>query len=148
MKKIIAFVLVAVMLALTFTACGSAPTKVRINCTVSVVVNGEKLLDTFPYTVTGTEEKMPTVLQTVVEAFTVADIPCEYNDEEFLSVSFNGTKYARGMDEENVYSWIYRVDGVEPTSGRMSNNTVAEGQNIELELIAIPLETNKTEAAE
>ena len=143
--KIIAFVLVVAMAALALVACTPASPRVKINCTISIVVDGEKLLDSYAYTVSGTEEKMPTVLQTVREALTVADIQHEADDEEFLSVTINGKTYARGMDEENVYSWIYTVNGKEPTSGRMHNNVVEEGASYELELISIPLDNSVAE---
>ncbi len=143
--KIIALVLAVAMLTVALVSCAPASPKVRINCTVSIVVDGVKLLDSYAYTVSGTEEKIPTVLQTVREALTVASIVHEADDEEFISVTINGQTYSQAMDEEYVYSWIYRVDGEEPKSGRMSNNPVEEGQNIELELISIPLDTSSNE---
>ena len=69
-------------------------------------------------------------------------------EDELISISVAGTKYAMGKDDANVYAWIYRVNGVEPTSGKMNTNLIEDGQNIELELIAIPLETNTNTDAE
>ncbi len=146
--KIVALVLAVAMLAIALVSCAPASSKVRINCTVSIVVDGVKLLDSYAYTVSGTEENIPTVLQTVREALTVASIVHEADDDQFISVTINGQKYTQGMDEENVYSWIYRVNGEEPESGRMNNNPIEEGQNIELELISVPLETSDNEEVE
>lgn len=148
MKKIIALVLAVAMLSLVLVACGGGgSTKVKINFTLSVVANGEKVIDGLTHQISASENKIPTILVAAMDALAVNGIQYEAEDE-LISISVAGTKYAMGMDEANVYAWIYRVNGVEPTSGKMNTNLIEDGQNIELELIAIPLETNTNTDAE
>ncbi len=148
MKKIIALVLAVAMLSLALVACGGGgSTKVKINFTLSVVANGEKVVDGLEHQISANENKIPTILLAALDALAVNGIQYEAEDE-LISISVAGTKYAMGKDETNVYAWIYRVNGVEPTSGKMNTNLIEDGQNIELELIAIPLETNTNTDAE
>lgn len=148
MKKIIALVLAVAMLSLALVACGSGgSTKVKINFTLSVVANGEKVVDGLEHQISANENKIPTILDAARDALDVNGIMCEAEDE-LVSITVAGTKYSMGKDDANVYAWIYRVNGVEPTSGKMNTNLIEDGQNIELELIAIPLETNTNTDAE
>ncbi len=133
MKKIrvAALAIALVMLALTLAACSSAE-KVSVNCTVTIICNDEVMLDNYAYTVEGTTENPPTILQAVREACQTVEIPCEV-DENGLGVesfSFDGTTYANTNDENNIYRWYYTVDGIEPESGRAGNTEIKEGQNI------------------
>ena len=148
MKKIIALVLALAMITLALASCGAGnSTKVKINFTLSVVANGEKVVDGLSHQLSANENKIPTILLAALDALAVNGIQYEAEDE-LISISVAGTKYSKGMDETNVYSWIYRVNGVEPTSGRMNTNLIEDGQSIELELISIPLETNTNTDAE
>jgi len=142
MKKTIALVLALAMITLALAACGSGgSTKVKINFTLSVVANGTKVVDGLEHQLSVNENKIPTILDAARDALDSNGIMNEVEDE-LISISVAGTKYAMGKDDTNVYAWIYRVNGVEPTSGKMNTNLIEDGQNIELELIAIPLETN------
>ncbi len=133
MKKlrVAALMLAMLLLTLTMAACNSAD-KVSVNCNVSVMVNDEYIVDNYAYTVTGTSENPPTVLQAVREACQALDIATEVDDAglSLLSVTSDGETYANGNDDENMYMWLYTVDGVEPDSGRAGTNTVQEGQSI------------------
>lgn len=148
MKKIIALVLALAMVTLALAACGGGgSTKVKINFTLSVVANGEKVVDGIEHQLSVNENKIPTILEAACDALAVNAIQYEA-EEDLISISVAGTKYAMGKDDTNVYAWIYRVNGVEPTSGKMNTNLIEDGQNIELELITIPLETNTNTDAE
>lgn len=133
MKKIrvAALAIALVMLALTMAACSGAE-KVSVNCTVTVVCNDEVILDNYAYTVQGTTENPPTILQAVIEACQTVEIPCEADENGLAvqSISYDGTVYANGNDEENIYRWYYTVDGVEPKEGRAGNTAIQEGQAI------------------
>ncbi len=133
MKKIrvAALAIALVMLAITMVACNSAE-KVSVNCTVTVICNDEVMLDGYNYTVQGTTENPPTILQAVLEACQTVEIPCE-SDDSGLSVqsfSFDGTEYANGSDEENIYRWYFTINGAEPKEGRAGNTQVQEGDAI------------------
>ena len=136
MKKIrvAALVLAIAMFALCAVSCGNKAEKVKVNCTFSVIINDEVMLDQFPYTVQGTVDNPPTILQAAQEAFQMAEVPCEVDSEglSLQALTFDGTKYANGMDDENVYMWYYTINGVEPdkNGGRAGKRPIEEGQNI------------------
>lgn len=133
MKKIrvAALALAVIMLTLCMAACSGAE-KVSVNCKISVIINDEVMLDNYAYTVQGTTENPPTILQAVREACQTVEIPCEVdsNGLSLESLTFDGQAYANGSDEENIYRWYYTVDGVEPDTGRAGNTPVQEGQTI------------------
>lgn len=129
--KIIALVMAIAMLAMTAVACGAE--KFSATCKISVVINGETILDGYEYTVEKKGEQ-PTVLQAVTEAFTVLDYPYA-TDSEGLSLqtlTVDGVDYTAGIqaDGSGTAFWGYTIDGVEPSSGRAGNNTVSDGQAI------------------
>ena len=145
MKKIIALVLALAMITLVLASCGGgSSSKVQINFTLSVVANGEKVIDGIEHKLSVNENKIPTILDAARDALDTNGIMYEAEDE-LISITIAGTKYAMGKDDTNVYAWIYRVNGVEPSSGKMNTNLIEDGQNIELELISIALETNNTD---
>ena len=111
------------------------------------IANGEKVVDGIEHQLSVNENKIPTILDAARDALDTNGIMNEVEDE-LISITVAGTKYAMGKDDTNVYAWIYRVNGVEPKSGRMNTNLIEDGQNIELELISIPLETNTNTDAE
>ncbi len=146
MKKIIALVLALAMITLVLASCGGGnSSKVQINFTLSVVANGEKVIDGIEHQLSVNENKIPTILEAARDALDTNGIMNEVEDE-LISITVAGTKYAMGKDDANVYAWIYRVNGVEPTSGKMNTNLIEDGQSIELELISIALETGNTDA--
>lgn len=146
MKKIIALVLALAMITLALASCGGggSSSKVQINFTLSIVANGEKVIDGIEHTISAKETAIPTILLAALDALDTNGIMYEA-DDELVSITVAGTKYAMGKDDANVYAWIYRVNGVEPTSGKMNTNLIEDGQTIELELISIALETNNTD---
>lgn len=145
MKKtrIIALALALITLTFVFAACNTSTPKVKTNCTVSVVVGGETLLNKFAYVVEGTEARPATVIQAATEAFITCDIPYEANEDSLVSVTFDGVVYAAGNDGENINAWIVRLNGKEPDSGMASTAKVEEGMDIEFELISIPIENKE-----
>lgn len=129
--KVIALTMVLVVLAVCAVACGSE--KVSVNCTVSVVVNGETVLDGYEYTVQNNVETPPTVLQAGIEVFTMVEYPYE-TDEDGLTITcltIDGVEYRAGQAEDGSFGyWSYTADGNAPESGRAGNNAVLEGQHI------------------
>lgn len=129
--KVMALAMALVMLAMCAVACGSE--KVSINCTISVVVDGETYLENYAYTVEGNAENPPTVLQAAAEAFQTIDwsYALDENESTFTSITVGGVEYTAGLAEDGSYSyWGYTADGVEPSSGTAGANAILEGQHI------------------
>lgn len=138
MKKIrvAALAMAIIMLALCAVSCSKSE-KLLVNCTISVMIDGELYLDGYAYQVQGTVDEPPTVLQAASEAFTILEIPYEVeeNGNNFYSISFDGTAYTSGMTTnadgaEGIGFWEYTADGVAPKEGQASINAVLEGQKI------------------
>lgn len=138
MKKIrvAALAMAIIMLALCAVSCSKSE-KLLVNCTVSVMIDGELYLDGYAYQVQGTVDAPPTVLQAASEAFTILEIPYEVDDSglSITSISFDGVAYNGGPATnadgvEGIGFWEYTADGVKPQSGRAGNNAVLEGQKI------------------
>lgn len=139
--RIIALAMAVAMLAMCMVSCGGGE-KVSVNCNISVVVNGEEVFGPYNLTVQGPAETPPTVLQAAQEAFTVCEIPYEVDENglSLTSVTIDGTVYAKGADDTNIYTWAYTADGVEPEEGRAGTNAVLEGQSIVFNYIAEPID--------
>ena len=135
MKKIrvASLVMAIVMLAMCAVSCSKSE-KVNINCTISVYVGEEVYLDSYAYTVQGTVDNPPTVLQAASEAFTIMEFPYEVDDkgQSFTCITLDGVDYATGMNVEGtaIGLWEYTADGVAPKEGRAGTNAVLEGQHI------------------
>lgn len=135
MKKIrvAALAMAIIMLALCAVSCSKSE-KLLVNCTISVMIDGELYLDGYAYQVQGTVDEPPTVLQAASEAFMILEIPYEVEDNgnNFYSISFDGNTYAAGMtaDGSGIGFWEYTADGVAPKEGQAGINPVLEGQHI------------------
>lgn len=135
MKKIrvAALVMAIVMLAMCAVSCSKSE-KVTVNCTISVQIGDELYLDGYKYTVQGTVDNPPTVLQAVSEVFQIVEFAYETDDAglSLTSLSFDGVTYAAGMNAEGteIGFWEYSADGVKPKEGRMGTNAILEGQHI------------------
>ena len=138
MKKIriAALVLAVVMLGMTMVACGSKGTKVDIKGTISLSIDGEIVFGPYEVTCQGTVDEegnpveTPTVLQAVNEALIMNEIASENDGMGITSVTIDGTTYANGNDEVNIYRWFYTVNGAEPKAGRAGNNALVVGDDI------------------
>ena len=140
MKKIFALALALVMLTMTVVSCGGSVEKVTVNCTVSVVVDGETKFGPFDLPVTGDVENLPTVLQAVTEALQFNEVNVEVDSNNRISViTLDGTDYKAYADDTNIYGWIYLANGIEPETGTMAVNTVNEGDVIEVHYLVTPL---------
>ena len=137
MKKIrvAALVMAIVMLAMCAVSCSKSE-KVTVNCTISVKIGDELYLDGYAYTVQGTVDNPPTVLQAVSEVFQIVEFAYETDEAglSLTSLSFDGVTYASGMNAEGtaIGGWEYTADGVAPKEGRMGTNAILEGQHIML----------------
>ena len=138
MKKIrvAALAMAIIMLALCAVSCSKSE-KLLMNCTISVMIDGELYVDGYAYQVQGTVDEPPTVLQAASEAFTILEVPYEVEDNgnNFYSISFDGIAYASGQTTnaegvEGIAYWEYTADGVSPKEGQAGKNAVLEGQNI------------------
>ena len=138
MKKIrvAALAMAIIMLALCAVSCSKSE-KVKINCTISVMIDGELYLDGYEYQVEGTVDAPPTVLQAATEAFFILEIPYEVDDagNSLTSISFDGISYPVGPTTnddgvEGIGFWEYTADGAKPQSGRAGTNAILEGQKI------------------
>jgi len=127
--RIIALAMAVAMLAMCMVSCGGGE-KVSVNCNISVIIDGEEVFGPFNLTVQGPAETPPTVLQAAREAFTVCEVPFEVDEAglSITSITIDGTEYAKKNDAENIYSWYYTADGIEPEEGRAGTNAVVEGQ--------------------
>lgn len=142
--RIIALAVAITMLTLCMVSCGGGE-KVSVNCSIAVVVDGEEVFGPFNLTVQGPAENPPTVLQAAQEAFTVCEVPYEVDDQglSLTSITIDGTVYAKGSDETNIYTWLYSADGVEPDEGRAGTNAVLEGQAITFVYNVTPINPQK-----
>ena len=138
--KIFAMVLTLAMLTLIAVSCGGSAETVTVNCTISAVVDGETKFGPFDMTVTGDTENPPTVLQAVTEALQYNEINCEVDaNNRIANINLDGTDYKAYSDDTNIYGWIYLANGIEPETGTMAVNTVAEGDVIELQYLITPI---------
>lgn len=128
-NRILALVLAVVMLGMVMVSCSKAE-KVTVKGTVSLVIDGETKFGPYEVTCEGTVEEVPTVLQAVNEALVLNEIASENDGMGLTSVTLDGTTYAKGNDETNIYSWYYTVNGAEPKAGRAGNNALVEGDEI------------------
>ncbi len=137
--KILALVMALAMLAMVAVSCGSSSPKVTVNVTISAVVDGETKFGPYDLPVEGTEEDPPTVLDAVVLALQFNEINCEVDENNRIAnITLDGVDYKMYNDEENLYGWIYLANGIEPETGKMSNNLVNEGDVIELQYLVSP----------
>ena len=145
--RLIALVIAVTMLAMCMASCGSTAEKVAVNCNVSVMLNGEEVFGPVNYTVNGTTETPPTVLQAVREAFTVYEIPYEVDENglSITSITIDGTEYAKKADDTNIYMWYYTADGIEPEEGRAGTNLIVEGQTITFHYLVEPIDPENVE---
>ncbi len=139
--RIIALAMAVAMLAMCMVSCGGGE-KVSVNCNISVMIDGEEVFGPYNLTVQGPAENPPTVLQAAQEAFTVCEIPYEVDENglSLVSISIDGTEYAKGADETNIYTWVYTADGIEPEEGRAGTNAILEGQSIVFTYVAEPID--------
>lgn len=141
--RIIALIFAFVIILSAFASCGNSSPKVEVNCTISVVVDGEYILDHYAYKVSGTEETPPTVLKAADEALLTVKIPHEIDSDyySFVSISNGEVEYRTGLDTEgkNICVWMYTANGEEPRNGRAGTNPVLEGQDIVFTFIREPL---------
>ncbi len=137
--KILALVMALAMLAMVAVSCGSSSPKVTVNVTISAVVDGETKFGPYDLPVEGTEEDPPTVLDAVVLALQFNEINCEVDENNRIAnITLDGVDYKMYNDEENLYGWIYLANGIEPETGKMSNNLINEGDVIELQYLVSP----------
>ena len=149
MKKIFALALALVMLTMTVVSCGGSVEKVTVNCTVSVVVDGETKFGPFDLPVTGDVENPPTVLQAVTEALQFNEVNIEVDSNNRISnITLDGTDYKSYADDTNIYGWIYLANGIEPETGTMAANLVNEGDVIEVQYIVTPINPEDLTAEE
>ena len=111
------------------------------------MMNGEEVFGPVNYTVNGTTEAPPTVLQAAREAFTVYEIPYEVDENglSFTSITIDGTEYAKKADDTNIYMWYYTADGIEPEEGRSGTNLIVEGQTITFHYLVEPIDPENIE---
>ena len=115
---------------------GSKGTKVDIKGTISLSIDGEIVFGPYEVTCQGTVDEegnpveTPTVLQAVNEALIMNEIASENDGMGITSVTIDGTTYANGNDEVNIYRWFYTVNGAEPKAGRAGNNALVDGDDI------------------
>jgi len=128
--RFMALAMAVIMLSVCMISCsgnGGTVNGITVNCTVSVVVGDNYILDEFTYDAVGTETEAPTILKAVTDALLVNDIEYLADENGFESISdVEGNVYENGADN---YFWICTIDG-EEIRGRAGNVTVEEGQVI------------------
>lgn len=135
MKKIrvAALAMAIIMLAMCAVSCSKSE-KVTVNCTISLMLGDELYIDGYAYTVQGTVDEPPTVLQATSEALQILEFPYTVDDQNlsFTSITIDGVDYLTGMSADGTYigSWVYTADGVAPKEGRAGNTPILEGQHI------------------
>lgn len=129
--KIVALMMVAIMLTLSMVACGSSGPKV--NCKISIVINGETVLNQYAAAVEGSAEDMPTVLEAAMYAFDKCDIVYTVDDAgmSLESITVDSVEYKNGLAADgSINKWLYTANGVEPESGKAGTNLIEEGMEI------------------
>ena len=138
--KIFALALALTLLTLAVVSCGGAAETVTVNCTISVVVDGETKFGPFDMVVSGTTENPPTVLQAVTEALAHNEVNCETDANNRISnITLDGEDFKAYADDVNIYGWYYLCNGIEPETGTMNVNTVNEGDVIEVNYMISPI---------
>jgi len=137
--KLVAFVLAAIMLSMCVVSCAKVE-KIPVKGTISVVIEGETKFGPYEVTVEGTAEDMPTVLDAVMYALEMNEVPFEVDNQDdpkgITSITLDGAEYATKTDDANIYGWTYTANGEEPKSGRMGVNLLNEGDVIVLTYFA------------
>ena len=150
MKKVLSLILVICMLiptlGITPLAAGNDPVLFLDASHFANNLGTWKMLDetakgsTITYCLVGTAEDMPTVLDAVMYALEMNEVPFEVDNQDdpkgITSITLDGAEYATKTDDANIYGWTYTANGEEPKSGRMGVNLLNEGDVIVLTYFA------------
>ena len=143
MKKtrIAAIVMAILMLGASMISCAGGASK-EVKCTLSVVVDGEYLVDSLEVPTKGSGDADPVVLDALKIALDYLGVNYELGSTNLKRVMFDGKEYAEGRDAEgkNHWFWVYTCNGVEPENGSAAVNAVNEGDYIEFIYTSIPVE--------
>ena len=143
MKKIriAAIVMALVMVCAGVISCGGGASK-EVNCTMSVVVDGEYLVDSLEVPTKGSADAEPVVLDALKIALDYLGVEYELGSTNLKRIVFDGHEYGEGRDAEgkNHWFWVYTCNGVEPENGSAAVNTINEGDYIEFIYTSIPVE--------
>ena len=123
--RVLSLMLVGVMLALSFSSCGSTATEITV--TLKIVADDP---DT---PILNTEVKLntanPTVLDAFVEGCSVNEITYKLSSDDAAVQDIKDFKDYTDADGIAHY-WMYYVNDVEPTAGKANDNSIANGDVI------------------
>lgn len=143
--KIISVLLAALVLCGCLVSCGGNANK-QVNCTISVVVGGEYIVDHVSCPVKG---ESPVVLDALTMALDFLKIDYELGSTNLKRVIVDDVEYAEGRDAsgENHWFWEYTVNGTVPEHGSAAANAIAEGDDIVFSFTSISVDDgNKADA--
>lgn len=143
MKKIrfSALIIALFMFAATLLSCGPAANN-EVKCTISIVINGEAIVDELECPVKTSNGEDPTVLKALEVALNFLGVDYEFDSTNLKRIMFDGVEYAAGLDEagENLWFWNYTANGEEPEKGSPSINVVNDGDKIVFTYTNLPVE--------
>ena len=151
MKKIkaAAIVMAVLMLCASMLSYAGGSSK-EVKCTMSVVVDGEYLVDSLEVPAKGVNDADPVVLDALKIALDYLGVEYELGSTNLKRLVFDGHEYGEGRDAEgkNHWFWVYTCNGVEPENGSAAVNTISEGDYIEFVYTSIPVDDGKSETAD
>ena len=127
LSRILAIALAGIMLVLALASCGAEPIEVTVKVTPDINDSSSTIID-MPVTLTVAN---PTVLDAFIEACTVAEYEYTLDNAAQSVVDIDVYKDYTDAETNTTYYWYYTINGVEPTSGKASENAVANGDVVE-----------------
>ena len=145
MKKIriAAIIMALVMLCASVISCNGGAAK-QVKCTISVVVDGEYIVDTLECPVKANGDNAPVVIDALKVALDYLGVDYEIGSTNLKRLVFDGVEYAEGRDAEgkNHRFWVYTANGEEPENGSAVVNVLNDGDYIEFIYDSIPVESD------
>lgn len=146
--RIYAFIIALLMLAGSMVACGGGAAK-TVNCKVSVIVDGEAIVDGLECPVKTAGDKEPVVLDAVEMALDYLSVEYETSETGLIRLKMDGVEYAKGTDKNGVFwFWNCLVNDVEPETGSAATIKIADGDDIKYVFTALESESTENEATE
>ena len=127
LSRVFALAVAGIMLVLALASCGAAPVEVTVKVTPDINDANSTIID-LPVTLTVAN---PTVLDALIEACTITEYEYTLDNAAQSVVDIDQYKDYTDADTNTTYYWYYTINGVEPTSGKASENAIANGDVVE-----------------
>ncbi len=127
LSRVLAIAMAGIMLVLALASCGAEPITVTVKVTPDINDSDSTILD---MSVT-LNMSNPTVLDAFIEGCTIAEYEYTLDDAAQSVVDIDVYKDYTDSETNTTYYWYYTINGTEPTSGKASENVVADGDVVE-----------------